>query len=68
MPNNTTMTPARSRLLGFCLHNNFPFLISETTSAIANRLKKTRPKLYQVLIDKFSWDAQDQSEQLGVFE
>ncbi len=24
MPNNLEMAPARSRLLAFCLHNNFP--------------------------------------------
>ncbi len=24
MPNNLEMAPARSRLLSFCLHNNFP--------------------------------------------
>ncbi len=53
------MTPERSRLLAFCMHNDFPFLWKEENSAIAERLKETRPALYAAFLDKFGYTDSD---------
>ncbi len=53
------MTPQRSRLLGFCVHNDFPFIGEESTAAIAKRLKITKPALYKAFLDKFKYEDSD---------
>ncbi len=53
------MPPERSRLLALCMHNDFPFLWEESTSAIAERLKETQPTLYAGFLAKFSYTDRD---------
>lgn len=63
---STEMTPARSRLLGFCMHNRFPFMDEEATGEIAKRLKVTRPQLFTSFTEKFSYGAIEQRDLLGI--